>query len=148
MQEGKRILVLEDERRWQRELSRLLEDEGYEVSLTDKYDHAVELVRSRNMLVAVVDVSLIPGDGYDRQGIRFMEGAGIPVVCVSGYLREEEVNEMIRTGNAEWFFSKQTFAGNEQQFLDAVEYAMTVSQHEIIGRWEALEARMISHRRD
>jgi len=138
--------VLEDERPWQRELSRLLRDAGYRVELADSYEKAVSFIEAKSVVVAIVDVSLVPGDGYDRKGIQFMEESGIPVVCVSGYLREEEVHDVLKNGKAEWFFPKQTFAGREQQFLDAVNYSMTVSRDELNARWEALESRIIGRR--
>ncbi len=137
------VLLIEDERAWQRELTRILEEGGYAVRLVDNYADAREALRTHHPTVAVVDVSLIPGDAYDRQGLQFMSEAGIPVVCVSGYLGKDEVEGLIREGRAEWFFAKQTFAGREQRFLDAVGYSAVLARHEISERWHTIEHRVI-----
>ncbi len=137
------ILLIEDEPRWQRELRRILEEGGYQVHVVDSYAGAVELLKQRTARVAVVDVSLEPGDAYDRQGLQVMAEAGIPVVCVSGYLTDEEVADVLRTGEAEWFFAKQSFAGKEDTFLDAVGYALVVSEKETRDRWRALRNRVL-----
>ncbi len=137
------VLLIEDERAWQRELTRILEEGGYAVRIVDNYADAREMLRTYHPMVAVVDVSLIPGDAYDRQGLQFMNEAGIPVVCVSGYLGKDEVEALIREGRTEWFFAKQTFAGREQNFLDAVGYSAVLAQHEISERWRTIEHRVL-----
>ena len=63
---------------------------------------------------------------------------------MSGYLTSEEVDDLIREGQAEWFFAKQTFAGREKNFLDAVAYATVIAEHEIRERWHALEHRVLA----
>ncbi|GIV58417.1 MAG: response regulator [Bacteroidetes bacterium] len=140
--EKETILLVEDERAWQREVRRILEEAGYAVLLADTYEEALRLVQAHPVRAAVVDVSLIPGDAYDRQGLALMAEAGLPVVCLSGYLSDEEVKALLKDGNAEWFFAKQTFAGKEQRFLDAVAYALDVGDQEIGDRWHTIERRL------
>ncbi|GIV58988.1 response regulator [Rhodocaloribacter litoris] len=144
MQQKEEVLLVEDERAWQRELKRILEEGGYAVRVVDNYEDAVRVLKEHAVKVAVVDVSLNPGDAYDRQGLAVMAEAGLPVVCVSGYLGEEEVKALLRDGKAEWFFAKQSFAGKEKRFLDAVGYSLVVARHEISERWRIIEHHLLA----
>ena len=137
------ILLIEDEPGWQRELQRILKQAGYEVRIVDNYPDAVAALNERTAKVAVIDVSLVRGKGDDRQGIKIMEEARIPVVCVSGYLGTEdpdEVGELLQEGLADWFFGKKTF--NEEKFLEAVGRSLVKSKAEISKRWRIIERRL------
>ena len=90
--------------------------------------------------MAVVDLSLVPGDAKDRQGREFINLVHIPVVCVSGYLRPDESSEMITETRAKWLFDKGTFSENREAFLEAIALALLASESEISARWREIEA--------
>src|SRR5262249_40110513 len=138
----KEVLVLEDELKWQGLLKELLEKAGYSVKTASSLTEAVQALKVGNTKVAVVDLSLGPGDGKDRQGREFIEPLRIPVVCVSGYLRPGEISEMGTKTRAKWFFDKGEFAKERAAFLEAIALALLASEAEISARWREIERRL------
>lgn len=135
------ILVIEDEFPWQRELKSILEGNDYEVTLATNYSEAVEALKSKTAKVAVVDMSLIPGDAHDRQGLEVAKEAVIPVVCISGYLTEDEAEKLNEDCITPWFFTKQAVANKKKKFLESVAAALTQSKDEIRTKWNIIEHR-------
>lgn len=138
------VLVIEDEEQWQRELRRLLERVGYEVISARTFIEATEALKRHTAKVAVVDMSLISGDAKDRQGIQLAKGSTIPVVCISGYLTDEEADKLNAEGISPWYFHKKEFKGKKEAFLQAVSDALTRSQKEIHRKWRIVEHRIRS----
>lgn len=133
------VLVIEDEPNWQHYLKRILERRGYTVKSAATTEEALEAFRAASSKVAVVDISLIKGDAYDRQGRALIEQARIPVVCVSGILPGHEVGQLLMETDAKWFFDKKEIESKEEQFLDAVEMALLDSKETISARWRQIE---------
>lgn len=59
------VLVVEDDERVRAALSLVLEDEGYRVHQAESAEAALELLRSRDVDVAIVDVMLPRLDGFE-----------------------------------------------------------------------------------
>ena len=135
----KEILVLEDAPNWQRDLKALLEKAGYSVKIASNLSEAFQVLKVGNIKVAVVDLSLVPGDAKDRQGREFINLVRTPVVCVSGYLSPGESSELSTETRAKWVFDKGTFSEKRATFLEAVGLAMLASEAEIRARWREIE---------
>ncbi len=133
------ILLIEDDLGWQRELKMSLEVAGYEVSVFATYDSAVNALEQHSAKAAVVDVSLIPNDASDRQGLLIMKKAHIPIVCVSGYLKPGEVGKLFHKELAGWFFDKETLWDEEADFLEAVAGAVAKYESESRKKWKKIE---------
>lgn len=136
----KKVLVVEDDKEWQRELKRMVKQAGYNVTVVKSRRGAIQkLKEGQRPDVAVIDMSLTPGDSGDRQGWDVMETAKIPVVVVSGYLRPAEVEKLHREDLAEWFFDKSEFV--EEEFLSALDRALSMSKIQASKMWRELERR-------
>ncbi len=135
------VLVIEDEAQWQRELKLIIEQEGYEVIIATKFSEAIEVLKRRTVKIAVVDMSLTLGDAEDRQGLRLAKEAAIPVICISGYLTDEEAKKLKDQGISPWFFHKKEFKDKKTEFVRAVADAVTQSHEEIRRKWNILEHR-------
>jgi CheY-like chemotaxis protein len=143
---GEEILVIEDEPQWQRELRRILEAGGLKVSIAGSYPEAIHAFKQATAKVAVIDVSLIKGDPFDRQGKELMKVAKIPVVCISGYLEPAEAGDVVAQQQAAWFFDKGEWLEKpkefEQKFIQAVKSSLVRSEAEIHERWREIERRL------
>lgn len=67
-----RILVVEDNPRWQNTFRRFLESEGYSVFIAPNYDEAVVRLESECFHLAVVDIRLIDWDRSNEEGMRVL----------------------------------------------------------------------------
>jgi DNA-binding NtrC family response regulator len=135
------VLIIEDDVQWQRELRRLLEKEGYEISSAVNFTEGVEALKRHTAKVAVVDMSLTSGDAKDRQGLKLAKESRIPVICISGYLTDVEADKLNEDGITPWYFHKKEFKDKKKEFLMAVSDALTRSQEEIHRMWSILEHR-------
>lgn len=67
-----RILVVEDDPRWQNTFRRFLESEGYSVSIAPNYDEAAIKLESECFHLAVVDMRLVDWDRSNEEGMRVL----------------------------------------------------------------------------
>lgn len=137
-----KVLIIEDEKPWQRQLRRILEEADYQVTVVDTYPAAMDALRRETAKLAVVDLSLIPRDPYDRQGLEIMKRATIPVVCISGYLKPDEKEKIKRLRLASWVFDKKDASDDpdefEKRFLRQVVFAIALSEFEVRARWREI----------
>ena len=133
------VLVIEDEPQWQRELERTLRAGGYLVRIASTYSEAIVALKEGTAKVAVVDMSLIPGDAHDRQGQEIAEVARVPVVYVSGYLKEDELEKLKDEDIIDWYFRKKTFSKRKEKFMEAVADALLKRKEQIHAQWMAIE---------
>lgn len=67
-----RILVVEDDPRWQNAFRRFLESEGYSVSIAPNYDEAAGKLESECFHLAIVDIRLVDWDRSNEEGMRVL----------------------------------------------------------------------------
>src|SRR6266513_4356555 len=85
-----RILVVEDHADTLRVLARLLDHFGHEISVADGAQSALEIVESKEFDVALSDIALPDGSGYEviAQVIRTYRKKG---VALTGSDKEEDI---------------------------------------------------------
>ena len=121
------VLLVEDAENWQREITRSLEKAGYRVSLARSPLEVIEAFVKVGCFpsLVVMDMSLSQENPRDRQGLEIMKriSKDVPVLCVSGYLDEDEVDYIRDNQLALDVFSKAPF--DEQRFLLAVKKSLS-----------------------
>lgn len=87
-----RILVVEDDPRWQNTFRRLLASEGYAVVIASDYDEAVSRIENECLHLVVIDIRLVDWDTSNEEGMRVLEKISeldldgiIQKVVVTGY---------------------------------------------------------------
>ena len=80
-----RILILEDDPLWQKTLLNVLEPQAEHVATAANLPEALDLLDRRYFNVAIVDLSLQPGDPKDEQGMAFLR-----------QLQEQHLDETVR----------------------------------------------------
>ena len=121
MESRPRILLLEDEGNWVHLITLLLSDE-YDVVPAADLEAARDLVSSSVFHLAIVDISLVPGNRFDEDGLQFIEDLRVTeilrdmsIIVVSGYPRvhEAETPDRVRVAfrelNVVDFFDKSRF---------------------------------------
>lgn len=113
---GAYVLVLEDDPHWRKTIHDVLDPEGAHVSDAANLAEAEALLAQRYFNVAIVDVSLRPGDPRDSQGMAFLEAvrkAGLEdTVCclvLSAYGDVKRVREAFRDFQVVDFLEKANF---------------------------------------
>jgi DNA-binding NtrC family response regulator len=94
----KRILVVEDEEEWQTKLRDILVRDGYRVDVEPTYGTALSMFQREDFDLVLIDLSLVPGEALDRQGLALAEdlaARGIPAVIVTGYGAIEDVRKAV-----------------------------------------------------
>ncbi len=85
-----RILVAEDDADWQSDLRTVLEGAGFTVESVTTYDTAIAGLQASDIALAVVDMSLKPGDAGNVDGIRILhwlaeQERSTPAILISAY---------------------------------------------------------------
>ena len=136
------IVLIEDEESWRSDLARWLQEADYNVRLARNQKEALTELKAGMIGVAVVDMSLFPGDAKNREGWTIAQeyaNANIPVVVVSAYLKKKEVSKLHSEGLANWYFDKRDF--NKDEFLLAADEAFALNEQAIKLRWHQIEKR-------
>jgi two-component system nitrogen regulation response regulator NtrX len=120
-----KILVVEDEKNWQDMLEGVLEGEGYFVKIASNYSEAKSALEKQPFNLAVIDLSLIPGDPGDRGGLQLLYELDkyenvMAAIVLTGYGMLEEASEAIR--------KRKAFAFIEKAYLDAGRFRETVKR--------------------
>ena len=120
-----RILVVDDDRFFLRQMVDILIDGGFKAQGVTSGEQALELLEDNKFKVIVTDIVMGEMSGIELlQKVR-MHDRLTPVICVSGVRSFDNVVEMIRTGASD--FLPKPF--NPAQLLSAVRSA--VIDHEI-----------------
>jgi len=87
---GNRVLVVDDVEDWQKTLSGLLTDEGYQVMAVGDRESALKAARASKFDLAVIDIRLDEADedntaGLDLAGEIKSVLKDLPVVIITGY---------------------------------------------------------------
>lgn len=122
LQNGARVLVVEDDAGWRSILSELVTDAGLEVRVCSSYGDALGALRRENFSLAVVDLSLTAEVVWDDSPTSdLLEGysllanahtAGIPTIVVSGVVGVDEIQRAYNEHSVFAYLEKQAFDRN------------------------------------
>lgn len=90
---GERILVVEDERAVARGLEYALQADGYRVLMAPTAAAALDLARTADPHLALLDVRLPDGSGFDVCRTLRAEGRRLPILMLTA--RDEEVDKVV-----------------------------------------------------
>ncbi len=143
-----RVLIAEDETIIRLDLKTLLERAGHEVCAEARDgEEAVELARSTDPDVAVLDVKMPRLDGIEAAR-RILDERPIPIVMLTAYGQDELVSRAVEAG----VFGYLVKPFREQDLLPAIDTArarhdeLTALREEADSLAEALEARKVIDR--
>ena len=116
------ILVLDDEERWREILGGLLRTADFKVDIASSVAEARNFLDHNFYHLAVIDVSMVQGDGSNREGLDFvgeLEGsehaAGIKVILISAYPEKSRLREAFKKFKVADYQDKLEF--NQREFL-------------------------------
>jgi CheY-like chemotaxis protein len=126
-----RILVLDDEERWRQAFVSILQQADFYVDAAASTQEAEELLSKSFYHLAILDISMLPGDGSDEGGIILLgtlDAANLlgemKVIVVSAYGTMERMRKMFKQYKVADFQSKDDFDPSEfisqvkQMFVD------------------------------
>ncbi len=124
MTRKKEILIIEDERDISEMLQKFLEENDFIVSLAEDGNAAVEILKSNDFDLLIVDM-LLPGEhGLD---IIKMKGHNYitPIIIISGIYDEKEIFKRTKDSNVKYFIKKPF---NLKDLLEKVKSAINADQ--------------------
>jgi DNA-binding NtrC family response regulator len=95
---GKNILVVDDDHDTCSNLADILGDLGYEIDVAYEGDEAIDLARSKDYGLALLDYRLPCMTGVELFHRLRSERARLPAIIISGYLTTEAEEEAAREG--------------------------------------------------
>ncbi len=106
-----RILVIDDYPNWQKLMTEILVEEGYEVDCAGSHDEAKTLIQNNNYKVAILDIRLIDDQHYNVGGLLLLKeirtySPRIRVVILTGYPTTEQRELAINEYGADEYISK------------------------------------------
>ena len=99
--ETARILVVDDDPQTLRYVRHTLTEAGYAVAVTGDQEQLARTVRAERPHLVLLDLVLHGADGIELMG-SVPELAGLPVVFISGYGRDETIAEALRAGATDY----------------------------------------------
>ena len=123
----RKILIVDDDRVVLASCRRILESEGYEVSLTSGVKEALEMLQEKNFDILLVDVIMPEYDGMYLIGNVRENLPHLPILVMSGYPTPETISSGMRMG-ATHFIAKP-FTPDE--LISAVHKAFEEGKEEI-----------------
>lgn len=95
------ILVVDDIKDWQKTLTGLLVDEGYRVVAVGDRQSTLEVVKTNQFDLAVIDVRLDESDETNTMGLSLAEEiksvqVGLPVIIITGYETRDAVERAFK----------------------------------------------------
>ncbi len=128
----KRILVVDDVPDWRATLQDILRQiHEWEVKTVDNYQEAMEVIKNREVELAIVDLRLSPTDESNRQGMELLQRLAehrINAIVLTGYPEEtlrEEAEEKYKIFD---FIDKGRLAKNAQYLRDVVREAFSIME--------------------
>src|SRR5262245_22217373 len=98
-----RILVLDDDARWRDIFGSLLQMADFKVDIASSVAEARDFLDHNFYHLAVIDVSMVLGDGSNREGLDFVgelerteHGEGLKVILISAYIEKSRVREAFK----------------------------------------------------
>jgi DNA-binding NtrC family response regulator len=68
----KKVLIVDDQINWRKALSRLLQKEGYEVSIVGEQSEAINIIAKYHFDLIILDVRLEDGDPANVEGLALL----------------------------------------------------------------------------
>jgi DNA-binding NarL/FixJ family response regulator len=120
-------IIVEDDRSWQQILSEILTDSGLMVEIADNLSSAVDRLKTNPHRLAIVDLSLVPDNHDNRDGLRVLEAVhrldpGCQVMLLTGYATVELAVSVLTEYGAFNFIRKENF--NRRQFIELIQRAL------------------------
>lgn len=105
----KKILVIDDEEIITKTLQKLLKKEGYDITITQSGQDAVEKVKTQDFDLIISDVRMPQMDGIEtiegiRKYLKEQDKPLIPEILITGYADEEKYKCAINLKVAEYIF--------------------------------------------
>lgn len=120
-----RILIVDDEEQWRKELVETLQRSGFHVDSVSRAKEALELVSESFYHVLVLDIRLVPTDRSNIEGIDLLEELfkrglceATKVIMLSAFGTKEHMRTSFRKYKVVDFLSKEDF--DNQVFLENV----------------------------
>ena len=128
-----RVLVVEDDRSWQRLLAEILEDMGLAVDTCDTVDSAVACLRAAPHRLAVVDVSLDVANPHNQDGLVVLDAVsrhdpGCVAVLLTGFATVDLAVKAITQHGAYTCLQKESF--RRAEFRRLVQQVLTLAPRE------------------
>lgn len=123
----KKILIVDDDQVVLASCKRILDSEGYAVSLTSNVKDALQMLQKKNFDIILVDVIMPEYDGIYLIGNVRENLPHLPILVMSGYPTPETISSGMRMG-ATHFIAKP-FTPDE--LITAVYKALLKGQEEI-----------------
>jgi CheY-like chemotaxis protein len=138
-----RILILDDEERWRDIFGSALRMADYEVDVASSVAEARDFLNHNFYHLAIIDVSMVFGDGSNREGLDFVgelerteHGEGLKVILISAYMEKTRVREAFKKFKVADFQDKLEF--NEGDFLADVRKTLEESVNlDLEVQWES-----------
>ncbi len=99
--EPARVLVVDDDPQTLRYVRHTLTEAGYAVAVTGDHEQLSRTIRAERPHLVLLDLVLHGADGIALMG-SVPELAGLPVVFISGYGRDETIAEALRAGASDY----------------------------------------------
>ena len=99
--EPARVLVVDDDPQTLRYVRQALTEAGYAVAVTGDAEQLSRIIRTERPDLVLLDLVLPGADGIELLG-SVPELAGLPVVFISGYGRDETIAQALRAGAADY----------------------------------------------
>lgn len=102
---AKRILVVDDVGDWQKTLSGLLTDEGYEVMAVGDRASTLQAIRTHKFDLAIIDIRLDEADEDNTAGLDLASevksiSADLSVIIITGYETKDTITRALKPGEA------------------------------------------------
>ena len=108
---GKRVLLVEDNKKIMAGNAKMFTREGYEVTSALSLADARDLISKNCPDVIVLDITLPDGNGLDfMKEIRQGENAAIPILLLSGLAAKEDVIHGLRSGGDDYLIKPYDFS--------------------------------------
>lgn len=130
------LLLVDDDRHVLDSMADWLRDQGYEVDASSSCQEAIRLVEKKNYDLALVDIRLSDGDGFDVLAYCREHRPDTTVILLTGYGTVDSAIEAIRAGAFD-FLTKPLI---DQELEMAIERAL--SQQRVLRENDTLKAQL------
>jgi DNA-binding NtrC family response regulator len=138
--EGKKILVVDDQRRWREALQMLLEKDGHVVNTAENYDIAYEELETREFDLVTLDIRLEDRWHFNVQGLKLLQLieeiwprtkviilTGYPESIREGFLDEHRVDALVLKVPPESCFDASDFLKTVNRLLSSTNASRVIT---------------------
>ena len=120
---SRKVLIVEDQRNWQRALGHILKSLGFEPIIATKISEAVQYLEDQQFLLIILDVRLQDEEHNNMDGINLLEqiremGLSAKVILITGFPDSVE-SELVEDLNPDGQFFKGA-QWKTQDFKDTI----------------------------